>query len=103
MSRDMVSTMSRDQTLPPPPDTAPATSSSGSRALLRMHNAATSMFALGPSPKIRVSRVFFSGPYQSCVRMRMQGVHPEMWPVSCSFLLDGSLVPPIMSLVGAHT
>jgi hypothetical protein len=30
-----------------------------------MHNAVTSGFALGLVSKIRVSRVFFSGPYQS--------------------------------------
>ncbi len=35
--------------------------------------------------------MFFSGPYQSSVRMRMQGVHGEMWPVSCGFELAGWL------------
>jgi len=50
---------------------------------LRMNNALTSGFALALVSKIRVSRVDFSGPYQRCVRMRMQGVRGEAWPVSC--------------------
>ena len=58
------------------------------RALLRMHNALTSGFALGLVSKIRVSRGFFSGPYQRCIRMRMQGVRGEMWPVSRGFRGD---------------
>jgi len=60
------------------------------RALLRVHNAVTSGFALGLVSKIRVSRVFFSGPYQPCVRMRMQGVRGEMWPVSCGSAATGT-------------
>jgi len=27
----------------------------------------------------------FSGPYQRCVRMRVQGVRDEMWALSCGF------------------
>jgi len=50
-----------------------------------MHNAVTSGFALGMVSKIRVYRVFFSGPYQPCVRMRVQGARDEMWLVSCDF------------------
>jgi hypothetical protein len=33
----------------------------------------TSGFLFRRSSEMRVSRVFFSGPYQSCVRMRVQG------------------------------
>ena len=40
----------------------------------------TSGFSFGGSSEVRVSRVFFSGPYQSCTRMRMQDVRGEMWP-----------------------
>jgi len=50
----------------------------------------TSGFALGLVSKIRVSRGFFSGPYQSCVRMRMQGVRGETWPVSCGSAATGT-------------
>jgi hypothetical protein len=59
-----------------------------------MHNAVTSGFALGLVSKIRVSRVFFSGPYQSCIRMRMQGVRGEMRPLSCGFAAAGELRRP---------
>jgi hypothetical protein len=45
----------------------------------------TSDFSFRRSSEMRVSRVFFSGPYQRCVRMRMQGVRDEMWLVSCGF------------------
>jgi len=61
------------------------------RAFLCVHNALTSGFALALVSKIRVSRGFFSGPYQSCVRMRMQGVRGETWPVSCGSAAMGGL------------
>jgi hypothetical protein len=59
-----------------------------------MHDAVTSGFALGLVSKIRVSRVFFSGPYQSCIRMRMQGVRGELRPLSCGFAAMGELRRP---------
>ena len=72
------------------------------RARLRMHNAVTSGFALGLVSKIRVSRVFFSGPYQSCVRVRMQGVRGEMWPVSCGFASAGAVTLPVEAPLRVH-
>ena len=65
------------------------------RALLRMHNAMTSGFTLGFALKIRVSRGFFSGPYQSCVGMRMQDVRGEMRPVSCGSAATGTSMRPV--------
>ena len=67
-----------------------------------MRNALTSGFALGLVSKIRVSRVFFSGPYQSCVRVRMQGVRGEMWPVSCGFAAAGGWTSPTAALLHVH-
>jgi len=45
----------------------------------------TSGFSFRRPSEMRVSRVFFSGPCQRCLRTRMQGVRGEMWPVSCGF------------------
>jgi hypothetical protein len=45
----------------------------------------TSGFSCRRSWEMRVSRVDFSGPYQRCVRKRVQGVRDEMWLVSCGF------------------
>jgi hypothetical protein len=59
-----------------------------------MHNAVTSGFALGLVSKIRVSRVFFSGPYQPCVRMRTQGMRGAMRSLSCGFAAVGELRRP---------
>ena len=67
-----------------------------------MHNAVTSGFALGLVSKIRVSRVFFSGPYQACVRMRVQGVRGEMWPVSCGFERAGTSMSSSESVLRVH-
>jgi len=64
------------------------------RALLRMQNAVTSGFALGLVSTIRVSRVFFSGSYQTCVRMRMQGMCGAMRSLSCGFAAVGELRRP---------
>ena len=61
------------------------------RALLQVHNAVTSDFSFRRSSEMRVSRVFFSGPYQPCVRMLVQGVRGTMPPVSCGFELAGRL------------
>lgn len=71
-------------------------------ALLRMHNAVTSGFALGLVPEIRVSRGFFSGPHQSCVRMRMQGVRGEAWPVSCGSAATGTSMPSSEAVLRVH-
>lgn len=72
------------------------------RALLRMRNALTSGFALGLVSKIRVSRVFLSGPYQSCVRMRMQGVRGEMSPVSCGSAATGTSMSSSEAVLRLH-
>jgi len=72
------------------------------RALLRTPNAVTSGFALGLVPNIRVSRGFFSGPYQSYVRMRMQGVRGEMRPLSYGFAAAGELRRPGEVLLRVH-
>jgi AhpD family alkylhydroperoxidase len=52
----------------------------------------TSGFSYPVPSEMRVSRVLFSGPYQPCIRMRMQGVRGEMWPVSCGFEPAGTLM-----------
>ena len=67
-----------------------------------MHNAVTSGFALGLVSKMRVSRVFFSGPYQRCVRMRVQGVRDEMWLVSCGFEQAGTSMSSPEALLRVH-
>ncbi len=67
-----------------------------------MHNAVTSGFALGLVSKMRVSRVFFSGPYQRCVRMRVQGVRDEMWLVSCDFEPAGTSMSSPEALLRVH-
>ncbi|MHB8289764.1 MAG: hypothetical protein ACYDEY_11095 [Acidimicrobiales bacterium] len=73
------------------------------RALLRMHNAVTSVFALGVVSKIRVSRSFFSGPHHSCVRMRMQGVRGETWPVSRGSAATGTSMPSSEAVLRVHS
>ena len=72
------------------------------RALLRMQNAVTSGFALGLVSTIRVSRVFFSGPYQTCVRIRMQGVRGEMWLVSCGSAATGTSMSSSEAVLRMH-
>jgi len=67
-----------------------------------MNNALTSGFALALVSKIRVSRVDFSGPYQSCVRMRMQGVRGETWPVSCGSAATGTSMPSSDAVLRVH-
>ena len=67
-----------------------------------MHKAVTSGFVPGLVSKIRVSRGFFSGPYQSCVRMRMQGVHGEMWPVSCGSAATGTSMSSSEAVLRMH-
>jgi len=67
-----------------------------------MHNAVNSGFALGLVSKIRVSRVFFSGPYQPCISMRMQGVRGEMWLVSCDFEPAGTSMSSPEALLRVH-
>ena len=67
-----------------------------------MHNAVTSGFALGLVSKIRVSRGFFSGPYQSYVRMRMQDARGEMWLVSCGSAATGTSMSSSESVLRVH-
>ena len=62
----------------------------------------TSGFAFGRSSEMRVSRVFFSKPYQSCVRMRMQRVRGETWPVSCGSAATGTSMPSSEAVLRVH-
>jgi len=51
-------------------------------------------FAFPGSSEMRVSRGSFSGPYQPCTSMRMQGVRGEIWRVSCGSGTVGELRRP---------
>lgn len=62
----------------------------------------TSGFSFRRSSEMRVSRVFFSGPYQRCVRMRVQGVRDEMWLVSCGFEPVGTSMSSPEALLRVH-
>jgi len=62
----------------------------------------TSGFSFQRSSEMRVSRVDFSGPYQPCIRMRMQGVPGEMWPVSCGFERAGTSMSSSESVLRVH-
>ena len=62
----------------------------------------TSGFSFRRSAEMRVSRVFFSGPYQRCVRMRVQGVRDEMWLVSCGFEPAGTSMSSSESVLRVH-
>jgi hypothetical protein len=46
--------------------------------------------------------VFFSGPYQRCVRMRTQGVRGEIWPVSCGDAETGPLMSSSEAVFRVH-
>jgi hypothetical protein len=60
-----------------------------------MHNAVTSGFAFAGWLEMQVSRGSFSGPYQRCARMRMQGVRGEMWPLSCGYAQTDTPMRPL--------
>ncbi len=62
----------------------------------------TSGFSFRRSAEMRVSRVFFSGPYQRCVRMRVQGVRDEMWLVSCGFEPAGTSMSSPEAVLRVH-
>ncbi len=62
----------------------------------------TSGFSFRRSLEARVSRVFFSGPYQRCVRMPMHGVRGDMWPVSCGFSATGGATDASEALLRVH-
>ena len=72
------------------------------RALLRMHTRLTSMFVSAPVRYPQVYRGFFSGPYQLCLRMRMQGVRGEMWLVSCGSAATGTSMSSSESVLRVH-
>jgi len=62
----------------------------------------TSGFSFQRSWEMRVSRVDFSGPYQRCVRIRVQGVRDEMWLVSCGFEPAGTSMSSPEALLRVH-
>jgi hypothetical protein len=67
-----------------------------------MNNAVASIFAWAHPRYPQVYRVFFSGRYQPCVGMRMQGVRGEMWPVSCGSAGAGTSMSPSEAVLRMH-
>ena len=76
----------------------PATSSSGSSRAFAYAQRCDQRVRAGR----RVEGPSFSGPYQSCVRMRMQGVRGETWPVSCGSAATGTSMSSSEAVLRMH-